>query len=257
MDGSRISMDAAGPEGAADDNYGYGIRTETKINVAMPERWISAAIGGGLVLYGIRKRSRLGILLALAGGNLLLRGILGRSLLYQSLGINTAGKAKAVKRAIGSGSFRVEKSISVDRSPEDVYRFWRNFENLPRVMKHLKSVRTIDDRRSHWVAKAPAGLGIEWDAEITEDRENRKTSWRSLDSSGIRNNGAVVFEPVSDGRGTDLRIYLEYELPAGKAGKALAKLFGKDPDRMVDEDLRRFKTLMEAGEPAYGRTQPA
>jgi uncharacterized membrane protein len=145
----------------------------------------------------------------------------------------------------------------VNRSPEEAYRFWRNFENLPRVMKHLKSVRSIDDRRSHWVAKAPAGIGIEWDAEITEDRENRKISWRSLESSDIKNNGAVMFEPISDGRGTDLRIYLEYDVPAGKAGKAFVKFFGKDPDRMIDEDLRRFKSMMETGETVYAQTQPA
>jgi uncharacterized membrane protein len=124
-------------------------------------------------------------------------------------------------------------------------------------MKHLKSVRSIDDRRSHWVAKAPAGIEIEWDAEITEDRENRKIAWRSLETSEIKNNGVVIFEPISDGRATDIRVYLEYELPAGKAGKAFAKLFGKDPDKMVDEDLRRFKALMETGEAAYSQNQGA
>src|SRR3954463_12168668 len=119
MDGSQISIDAAEPMGAADDNFGFGIRTESKINVAMPERWISAAIGGGLIVFGIKKGSWLGTMFALAGGNLLLRGILGRSLIYQSLGINTADKAKAAKQAIRAGTFRAEKSISVDRSPEE------------------------------------------------------------------------------------------------------------------------------------------
>jgi uncharacterized membrane protein len=196
----------------------------------------------------------MGTLLALAGGNLVLRGALGRSLIYQGLGINTAEKSvSSAKKAIKQGNFTVEKSILIDRSPEEVYRFWRNFENLPRIMKHLKSVRSIDDRRSHWVAKAPAGVEIEWDAEITDERENRKISWRSLESSEIKNNGVVMFEPLSDGRATELRVYLEYDLPAGKLAKTFSKAFGKDPDKIVDEDLNRFKSLMETGEAAYGQ----
>ena len=120
-------------------------------------------------------------------------------------------------------------------------------------MKHLKSVRSIDDRRSHWVAKAPAGIEIEWDAEITDERDNRRISWRSLEGSEIRNNGVVMFEPLSDGRATELRVYLEYDLPAGKLAKTFSKVIGKDPDKIVDEDLNRFKSLMETGEAAYGQ----
>ncbi|MDB5105587.1 MAG: cyclase/dehydrase [Fibrobacteres bacterium] len=245
MDGSQIPMNEAGVDAAAESG--------SKVNVAKAERWLSGAVGVGLIYFGIRKRSTPGTLLALAGGNLLLRGILGRSILYKLLGINTADKMKAAKQATHTGNFKVEKSIAVDRSPEEVYRFWRNFENLPRIMKHLKSVRSIDDRRSHWVAKAPAGMQIEWDAEITDERENGKIAWRSLESSEIKNNGVVIFEPISDGRATELRVYLEYDLPAGKIAKAFAKAFGKDPDKIVDEDLRRFKGLMETGEAAYGQ----
>jgi uncharacterized membrane protein len=123
-------------------------------------------------------------------------------------------------------------------------------------MKHLRSVRSIDDRRSHWVVKAPLGLDIEWDAEITEDYENGKIVWKTLDSSsGIWHTGAVIFEPIYDGRATDIRVYMEYYLPEGKAGKAFAKLIGKDPDRMVEEDLRRFKRLIEKGAPAFAQAR--
>lgn len=254
MDGMRNSMEAPGIDAAAESLNEGKKEGGFKVNVAKPERWISAIIGGGLIYYGIRKRTQMGTLLALAGGNLVLRGVLGRSLIYKGLGINTAEKSiSSAKKAIKQGNFTVEKSILIDRSPEEVYRFWRNFENLPRIMKHLKSVRSIDDRRSHWVAKAPAGVEIEWDAEITDERENRKISWRSLESSEIKNNGVVMFEPLSDNRATELRVYLEYDLPAGKIAKTFSKAFGKDPDKIVDEDLNRFKSLMETGEAAYGQ----
>lgn len=253
MDGLMNTMEAPGVDEAAGAVLDSFEKLKSKVNVALPERWLSAAIGGGLLYYGARRRTLPGTLLAIAGGALMVRGAFGRCPLFNALGINTAEKRLAVKEAIKQGQFKVEKSIAINRSPEEVYRFWRNFENLPRVMKHLKSVRAIDDNRSHWVAKAPAGIEIEWDAEITDERENRKIAWRSLEGSEVRNSGVVIFEPVSDGRATELRVYLEYELPAGKAAKAFAKLIGKDPDKMVDEDLRKFKGLMEKGEAAYSQ----
>jgi uncharacterized membrane protein len=238
-----------------DSNEVTGGDAETRyVNVARPERWISALAGAGLLYYGIRKRSWAGTLLAAAGAKLVLRGVFGTSLIYRFLGINTADSYAAGKRGSASGEFQAEKSISIDRSPEDVYRFWRNFENLPRVMKHLKSVRTIDDKRSHWVVKAPAGAEVEWDAEILEERENRRIAWRSMEGSEIRNDGVVLFEPLTGDRTTELRVRISYGMPAGRMGKAFAKLFGKDPDRMLDTDLRGFKSMMETGETAFGRS---
>lgn len=248
MERTEMPMNMSGAHAAAQETYESDAPGGFPINIGNPERWISAAIGGGLLYYGISRRSPAGTLMALAGGKLLLRGSLGRSLIYKALGINTAAGADAVKEALGKGKFKVEKSIAIDRPVEDVYRFWRNFENLPRVMRHLKEVRSIDDRRSHWVAKAPAGVEIEWDAEITEDQENQNIAWRSVESSEIKNSGVVLFERISGGQATEVRVYLEYELPAGKIGKAFVKIFGKDPDKMVDEDLRRFKKTMETGE---------
>jgi uncharacterized membrane protein len=253
MEENPISADIAGVD-AATENAGAGEGSSFRINVSVPERWISAAVGGALIAYGIRKKSWVGGLLALAGGNLLLRGALGRSLIYRAFGIDTSKAFAKMAKAAGKGErFTVEKSVTLSAAPADAYRFWRNFENLPRIMRHLKSVRAIDERRSHWVAAAPAGLDIEWDAEITDERQDRKIAWRSLENAEIENKGVVLFEPVQDGNATELRVYLEYAPPAGKAGKAFAKLFGKDPAKMVDEDLRRFKTLIETGEPALDR----
>ena len=255
---SKEVSDADKAVGAAEsEGYGEGLVewAGLKINVARPERWVSALAGAGLLYYGIRRRTWAGTLLAAAGAKLVLRGFFGTSLIYRFLGINTAESYAAAKRASASGGFSAEKSIAIDRSPEEVYRFWRNFENLPRVMKHLKSVRSIDEKRSHWVVKAPAGAEVEWDAEITEDRENRRIAWRSIEGSEIRNEGVVLFEPLTGDRTTELRIRMQYGMPAGRTGKAFAKLFGKDPDKMLDEDLRAFKSLMETGEAAFG--QPA
>lgn len=260
MDRDTNSIEVAGADAAAqvaaseDSGEGLVELAGLKINVARPERWVSAIAGGGLLYYGFRKRSWPGTLLAVVGAKLVLRGIFGTSLIYRFLGINTAETYAAAKRAAASGEFRAEKSIAIDRSPEDVYRFWRNFENLPRVMKHLKSVRSIDEKRSHWVARAAAGVGVEWDAEITEDRENRRIAWRSLEGSEIKNEGMVLFEPLTGDRTTELRVRLQYSLPAGRTGKAFARIFGKDPDKILDEDLRGFKSLMETGETAFGQS---
>lgn len=258
MDTKPIAADMAGVDAATENGEpGSPAKRGFPINVSLAERWISAALGGALIALGIRRKSWLGGLLILAGGNLILRGALGRSLLYRAFGLEAPsfGLLRAEEPAhgegeTGNGRFTVEKSVVLQAPAEEAWKFWRNFENLPRVMRHLKSVRTIDERRSHWVAQAPAGLDVEWDAEITDERENRKIAWRSADGAQIANKGVVLFEPVHNGKATEIRVYLEYAPPAGKAGKAFAMLFGKDPAKMIDEDLHRFKTLLESG----GRT---
>jgi uncharacterized membrane protein len=131
---------------------------------------------------------------------------------------------------------------------EEVYAFWRNFENLPRFMRHLESVTVSGDRRSHWVAKAPAGKSVEWDAEILEDRPNELISWRSLPGADVYNAGTVQFQPASGGRGTEVRVTLEYHPPFGKLGSRIAMLFREEPGQQVYDDLRNFKQVMETGE---------
>lgn len=234
-------------------------RARLPANVGNVERLASAIAGAALLYFGLRKiglrktyvarkRSPLGALMALAGANLLFRGALGKSLLYKAIGLSTAKQAAGEEWTI-----KVEKSVTLDRSPEEIYRFWRNFENLPRVMDHLKAVRSIDDRRSHWIAKGPAGMEVEWDAEIAEDAENRRIGWRSLAGSDIFTEGRVSFEPGPEGRGTVVHVSLEYLPPAGKAGAALARLFGADPNRQIADDLARFKQLLETGEIVNGQ----
>jgi uncharacterized membrane protein len=147
-----------------------------------------------------------------------------------------------------SRMLQVSKSITVKRSRQEVYGFWRELENLPRFMIHLKSVAKTGDRTSHWVANAPAGTTVEWDAEIVEDRSGELLSWTSVAGSDVPNRGTVRFTDAPADRGTEVRVELEYEPPIGSAGALIAKLFGEEPSQQITDDMRRFKQVMETGE---------
>jgi uncharacterized membrane protein len=142
----------------------------------------------------------------------------------------------------------VEKFVTINRTPDECYRFWRSFENFPRFMKHLESVQVLDSKRSHWKAKAPAGTSIEWDAEIVGDNAGNFLAWRSIEGAEIDNAGIVRFERAPGNRGTIVRLQMRYHPPGGKAGALAAKLFGEEPSIQIEGDLRRFKQLMETGE---------
>lgn len=139
---------------------------------------------------------------------------------------------------------RVEESIIIRRPVEEVFRFWRNFENLPRFMNHVESVKVLDGGRSHWVVKGPAGLCYEWEAEIHNEKENELIAWRSTYGE-INHAGSVRFRPVPGGEGTEVIVELLYEPPGGKLGDMIVKLVGDDPSQQVKEDLTRFKEVME------------
>lgn len=164
----------------------------------------------------------------------------------------------------GREILRVAQAVTINRPPEMLYEFWRDFQNLPRFMKHLESVEIIgtkatvpgdgDQSRSgankltHWVAKGPAGTKVEWDAEILEDRANEMIAWRSLEGADVDNIGSVRFESAPGGHETIVRVRLQYNPPAGVIGATVARLFGEDPAWQIKDDLRRFKQIMEAGE---------
>jgi uncharacterized membrane protein len=151
----------------------------------------------------------------------------------------------------------VAKAITINSSPETLYRFWRNLENFPRFMRHLEEVRMTGERTSHWVAKAPAGTRVEWDAEIVEDEASSRIAWRTLPGSSVEHEGVVSFEPAPAGRGTIVRVSMSYVPPAGKVGVQVAKLFGEEPGVQIDDDLRRMKQLIETGEIATTEGQPS
>jgi uncharacterized membrane protein len=150
----------------------------------------------------------------------------------------------------------VSKSITINASLETIYRFWRNLENFPRFMLHLEEVKTTNERTSHWIAKAPAGTSVEWDAEIVEDEANSRIAWRTLPDSSIEHEGIVSFEAAPGGRGTIVRVSMSYVPPAGKIGVVVAKLLGEEPSVQIDGDLRRMKQLIETGEIATTEGQP-
>jgi uncharacterized membrane protein len=141
----------------------------------------------------------------------------------------------------------VKASITVRRAPEEVYAFWRDFQNLPRFMYHLESVQPSGDGRSHWKVKAPLG-SLEWDAEVTEDRLNELIAWRSIEGSKLDNSGRVRFTAAPRDQGTEIWLELRYDAPGGVLGTALAKVLGEEPRQQVKDDLRRFKQVMETGE---------
>jgi uncharacterized membrane protein len=142
----------------------------------------------------------------------------------------------------------VQKSITVNRPIDEVYRFWHDFENLPRFMSHLESVRVTAPGLSHWRAHGPAQTIVEWDAVVTAEEVNVLIAWRSVEGSEVRSAGSVRFTPAPHGRGTEVRVAMSYDPPGGVVAATMAKLFGEEPGQKVDSDLRAFKQVLEAGE---------
>lgn len=215
--------------------------TNTDTNVSQVERVVSGIVGGGLLAYGLKRRDTAGFVLAALGGMLGLRSATGHCQVYDAAGISTADESASKPTRI-----HVQRSVTINKSQNELYSFWRNFENLPQFMNHLEAVQVTGEKTSHWKAKAPLGYSVEWDAEVTSDVENERIGWKSAEISEIPNSGTVEFRPTTN-RGTEVRVTLTYEPPAGKIGSLIAKLFGEEPSLQVAEDLRRFKSLMETG----------
>jgi uncharacterized membrane protein len=156
-------------------------------------------------------------------------------------------RALSSNDSTSTGGTIVKKSIIIDKTPEELYQFWHNFENLPTFMKHLESVSVTGDGRSHWVAKAPGG-SVEWDAEVIEDRPNELIAWRSLEGADVDNSGSVRFERAPGNQGTIVHVDIEYNPPGGVVGSVVAKLSGEEPGQQVYDALRNLKQIMEVGE---------
>lgn len=158
------------------------------------------------------------------------------------------------RRLGGLAGIHVEEAVTVSRPPSEVFRFWRNFENLPRFMNHLRAVSQREAGISHWVARGPAGMNVEWDARIINEIDGRLIAWQSLEGSEVSTAGSVNFRETP--RGTEVRVHLQYSPPAGRLGAAVARLLGEEPTVQIHDDLRRFKQLIETGEIPTTKGQP-
>ena len=244
-------------------------RARSRTNVSKPERWLSLIAGGALTTYGIQQRGGAGAAATIAGAALLYRGATGRSLLYEALGVTTAeeisrqrgtgriaDRGSDTRRQLGGArGIHVEEAVTINRPVAEIFRFWRNFENLPQFMEHLEVVAMREQGISHWVAKGPAGVNVEWDARIINEIEHKLIAWQSLEGSTISTAGSVNFDETE--HGTRVRVHMQYNPPGGRVGAAIARLFGEEPSQTVREDLRRFKQLMETGEIPTTDGQPS
>ncbi len=222
-----------------------------KINVGGRERAVSVAAGAIAAVTGLSRGTLPGLLIAGVGAALAYRGVTGHCAAYERMGVDTANDREGSEEdEIAQHGVQSKQAFIINRPASELYRFWRNLENLPRIMTHLESVRATDDTRSHWVARAN-GLGgkrFEWDAEIIQDVPDERISWRSLPGADVENSGEVRFAPALGDRGTDVHITMSYVPPAGRIGHWVASLLGQNPKRVVREELRNFKRLMETGQ---------
>jgi uncharacterized membrane protein len=214
-------------------------------NVGDTERIFSLAFGVGLGLAGLSQGRAKGLGLIALGAGLIWRGFAGHCGCYTALGINNAKRKPATSVPARQG-IKVEKTIVIERPAAELYRFWRRLENLPRVMRHLKRVRSIDSQHSRWVAEGALGKDLEWDAEIINEREDEMLAWASIPGGDVETAGSVHFRPQGDER-TDLTVSLKYNPPAGKIGAHIATLLGSGLEGKLDEDLNAFKQVMETG----------
>jgi uncharacterized membrane protein len=238
-----------------------GIRNHKTLTRVMGMREITAGVGI------LSQRRPTGWVWGRVAGDALDLALLGAAAIVSSKRGRVAAAAAAVAGVtaldiasslqLTNAPIRTLTSVAVNRSPEDCYRFWRDFNNLSRFMTNVESVRATGERTSHWSIRTPAGLTAESDAELTEDTPNERIAWRSLPGSDVQTTGTVSFEPGPAGRGAIIRIDMEYTPPAGRAGALVVKLFGADPGQQSNSDLRRFKQLMEAGEIATIEGQPS
>lgn len=169
----------------------------------------------------------------------------------------TSTRTKLPRAAVPSGSAKkIVRSCTIKKEPAELFRFWRNLENIPRISRHVLSVTRISDKESHWKVRGPRNRVIEWDAIIINEHPNELIAWESNPDGEIKNAGSVRFTPAPTGQGTEVTVSFDFVPPAGRIGAALTKLTGKEPESQVEDDLMRFKALMETGEIPNTKGQP-
>jgi uncharacterized membrane protein len=214
-------------------------------NISATARLASTTAGAALAMVGYKRSNKA---LALLGMGMIARGASGWCPMTAVLDTRSEYDTDTTKSHLsGSGGIIVEDAITIYRPVSEVYTYWRDLENLPRFMDHLEEVRTIDRFHSHWVARGPLGVRVEWDAEVINDIPPTLLSWKSVGDADVVSAGSVRFRPVGE-QGTEVRVKLQYDPPGGKLGATVASLLGQDPQHQIAEDLRVFKQLLETGD---------
>jgi uncharacterized membrane protein len=213
------------------------------------ERWYLLGTVTAMAAIGMRRQRAASLCLAAAAGSFAYRGLVGHwPPLPMPPGARGLERGDTRVALAGNRGSHVYESVRLEAPVADVYRFWRHLENLPRFMSNLESVTVTSRGRSHWIAKGPGGVSVEWHAEVINEVENQVIGWRSLLGGDVSTAGSVNFDAVRDGRETQVTVHLQYAPPAGRVGSLVASLFGRAPSQTIREDLRRFKQLIEAGE---------
>ena len=225
---------------------------QAAVSLRTMERWGASATALGLVAYGVGRRSADGWCVAACAAPLAYLAMTGRwpvlSKRHQLRREQAGDREQAGGDAAAARGIHVRESVRLERPADEIYRFWSKLENLPLFMANLERVTELGGDRSRWVARGPARVAVEWDAEITERRENRLIRWQSLPGADVAVKGTVTFDPVRAGRSTQVTVTLQFAPPGGRAGALLATVTGSNPSQTIREDLRRLKQVLEAGE---------
>lgn len=219
-------------------------------NISPFEGWISGISGGLLTTYGLLRRGRMGLAIALLGSSLICRGIHRHSYLYEALGFNTSGTDHAHQ-------LKVQRAVTVNRSPEGIYQRLRNFEQLPKILPNLKEIIVQDDIHSRWIVQALGKRSLYWDAEITSEVPDEYIAWRAHSGALFSHHGLVRLTRAPGERGTEVKVFIAYTLPLGRLGDLAVKPLGLSPDQQIREGLRHLKAFIEAGEVPRVCSQPA
>jgi len=221
-----------------------------RASIGALERVAALTTATAVVAYGLSRRNLPGVCLAAAATPLAYRGLAGD---WPRVTNGHSPRARTRAALRGERGIHVRESVRLEKPIDEVYRFWRNLENLPKFTNYLEDVTDLGNGRSHWVAKGPAATRIEWDAEIINEVPNKVIGWQSLPGGDVTCAGSVNFDTARNGRSTQVSVHFQYAPPAGRAGSLIAMIFGREPSQTVREDLRRLKQLLEAGEFPHAR----
>jgi uncharacterized membrane protein len=222
-------------------------RGDDRKNLGSGSRAACFAAAGGLIAYGAKRRGIAGTLLGLFGAELIYHGATGRSALLRWAGVNT----------LHPPTVTAERTVTIARSNDEIYRFLKIPANMMRIMEEIESVTPLNDTRWHWKTKPVAGMQFEWDSEMMQDMPGRLLSWRSTEDSPVTQAGTIVLTPAPANRGTEVKLRFQYKHSAGEIGNAIAGLFGKDAYHVISRQLHKLQQMMETGEIARTNNQPA